>query len=344
MQSKISFKNDYSEGAHPNILNLLIQTNLDQETGYGEDNLSIKAKSFIKRSINNPDAEIYFVSGGTQANMLVISHLLKPYESVIAADTGHIEVHETGAIENTGHKINCIPNQDGKIAVKGIQTALDYHTDNHMVKPAMVYISQCTEVGSIYSKAELEEISQFCKSNNLLLFVDGARLATALTSSHADLNIEELANLADVFYIGATKNAGLLGEAIVFKNKDLAQGFDYYIKQKGALMAKGRILGAQFYALFEDNLFFDLGKHANQMAAKLADAFQSKGYEFSSNPVSNQIFPILPYPIIKELHKKYEFYVWQKLDQDKAVVRLVTSWATSETTIDQFIADLPQAF
>lgn len=344
MQSKISFKNDYSEGAHPNILNLLILTNLDQETGYGEDNLSIKAKSFIKRSINNPDAEIYFVSGGTQANMLVISHLLKPYESVIAADTGHIEVHETGAIENTGHKINCIPNQDGKIAVKGIQAALDYHTDNHMVKPAMVYISQCTEIGSIYSKAELEEISQFCKSNNLLLFVDGARLATALTSSHADLNIEELANLADVFYIGATKNAGLLGEAIVFKNKELAQGFAYYIKQKGALMAKGRILGAQFYALFEDNLFFDLGKHANQMAAKLADAFQSKGYEFSSNPVSNQIFPILPYPIIKELHKKYEFYVWQKLDHDKAVVRLVTSWATPETTIDQFIADLPQPF
>ncbi len=176
------------------------------------------------------------------------------------------------------------------------------------------------------------------------MFVDGARLATALTSSHADLNIKELANLADVFYIGATKNAGLLGEAIVFKNKELAQGFDYYIKQKGALMAKGRILGAQFYALFEDNLFFDLGKHANQMAAKLADAFQSKGYEFSSNPVSNQIFPILPYPIIKELHKKYEFYVWQKLDQDKAVVRLVTSWATPETTIDQFIADLPKAF
>ena len=344
MQSKISFKNDYSEGAHPNILNLLIQTNLDQETGYGEDNLSIKAKSFIKRSINNPDAEIYFVSGGTQANMLVISHLLKPYESVIAADTGHIEVHETGAIENTGHKINCIPNQDGKIAVKGIQAALDYHTDNHMVKPAMVYISQCTEIGSIYSKAELEEISQFCKSNNLLLFVDGARLATALSSSHADLNIEELAKLADAFYIGATKNAGLLGEAIVFKNKELAQGFDYYIKQKGALMAKGRILGAQFHALFEDNLFFNLGKHANQMAAKLADAFQSKGYEFSSNPVSNQIFPILPYPIIKELHKKYEFYVWQKLDHDKAVVRLVTSWATPETTIDQFIADLPKAF
>lgn len=340
MESKISFKNDYSEGAHPDILNLLIKTNLDQEAGYGDDKLSKAAKGFIKKRISNADAEIFFVSGGTQANLLVISHLLKPYESVIAVDSGHIEVHETGAIENTGHKINCIPNTEGKITVAGIQSVLDAHTDNHMVKPAMVYISQSTEIGSIYSKREIEEIAYFCKEHQLKFFIDGARLATALTSSYSDVSIEVIARLADVFYIGGTKNGALLGEAIVFKNSVLAEGFDYYIKQKGALMAKGRILGAQFYALFEDELFFDLGKHANAMSSKLAEAIKQKGYSFASRPVSNQLFPILPLSVIKKLMEKYEFYVWQKLDDSEAVVRIVTSWATEESWVDSFISDL----
>lgn len=340
MISKISFKNDYSEGAHPKILELLIQSNLQQEAGYGEDSLSTNAKKFIKCYIENPEAEVHFVAGGTQANLLVIGHLLKPYESVIAADTGHIEVHETGAIENTGHKINVIRNDEGKITVKGIESILKIHTDNHMVKPAMVYLSQSTELGSIYSKTELTEISNFCRTNNLKLFIDGARLAMALTSTHNDVSLSDLARLTDVFYIGATKNGGLLGEAIVFNNPKLADGFSYYLKQKGALMAKGRLLGAQFYALFEDQLFFELGKHANIMATKLAYALKERGYKFAINPVSNQIFPILPIEKTEELLKKYEFYIWEQLEYNQEIVRLVTSWATKESEIDQFISDL----
>jgi len=340
MESKISFKNDYSEGAHPKILETLIQTNLVQEPGYGADSICKQAKEYIIKETGNADSQIFFVSGGTQANLLVISHLLKPYESVIAADTGHIEVHETGAIENSGHKINLIPNREGKINIEGIQAIVDAHTDNHMVKPAMVYISQCTELGSIYSKAELMEISNCCKSNNLLLFIDGARLGTALTSSANDLTLKDIARLADVFYIGGTKNGALLGEAIVFQNHKLSQGFDYYLKQKGALMAKGRVLGAQFLALFKDNLFYELGTHANVMAVKLASAFKKNGYSFATEPASNQIFPIIPLSLAEKLTEKYEFYIWQKLDEQNVVIRLVTSWATKESWINQFIEDI----
>ncbi len=340
MESKISFKNDYSEGAHPKILETLIQTNLVQEPGYGADSICKQAKEYIIKETGNPDSQIFFVSGGTQANLLVISHLLKPYESVIAADTGHIEVHETGAIENSGHKINLIPSREGKINSVGIQAIVDAHTDNHMVKPAMVYISQCTELGSIYSKAELLEISNCCKSNNLLLFIDGARLGTALTSSANDLTLKDIASLSDVFYIGGTKNGALLGEAIVFQDHKLSQGFDYYLKQKGALMAKGRVLGAQFLALFKDNLFYELGTHANVMASNLASAFKTNGYAFATEPVSNQIFPIIPLILAEKLAEKYEFYIWQKLDGQNVVIRLVTSWATKESWINQFIEDI----
>ena len=341
MEPKISFKNDYSEGAHPKILQTLIQTNLDQEPGYGDDNLSKKAKELIIQAIGNPKAQIYFVSGGTQANLLVVSHLLKSYESVISADTGHIEVHETGAIESSGHKINLISNIDGKISVSGIHTIVTAHTDNHMVKPRMVYLSQCTELGSLYSLREINEISKYCKTNNLLLFIDGARLATALTASANDVTLNDISRLADIFYIGGTKNGALLGEAIVFQNSKLSKDFDFTLKQKGALMAKGRILGAQFSTLFQGNLFFELGTHANKMAALLVTAFKNKGYNFASKPVSNQIFPIMPVAYAEALLKKYDFYIWQKLDNQDVVIRLVTSWSTQESWINQFIADIP---
>ena len=340
MQSQISFKNDYSEGAHPEILNLLTQTNLQQEPGYGDDTWSLEAKDMIRAQIGNPDAEVYFVSGGTQANLLVISHLLKPYESVIAADTGHIQVHETGAIENCGHKINLVPHAMGKIDVAGIDKVIKAHTDHHMVKPAMVYLSQSTELGSIYNRAELEEISNYCRANNLKLFIDGARLAVALTSSEADLTLPEFAALCDVFYIGATKNGGLLGEAIVFNNAGDAAGFPYYLKQKGALMAKGRLLGVQFHALFRDGLYFELAKHANAMARKLAEGIAAAGYGFALTPESNQLFPILPLQVIAALNEQFAFYTWEKLDDEKAVVRLVCSWATKEADVDSFIDTL----
>lgn len=337
MENKISFKNDYSEGAHPRILEVLSETNLQQEPGYGYDRISEKAKTYIKSHLANQDTPIYFVSGGTQANVLVISHLLKPYESVIATDTGHIHVHETGAIEYAGHKINTVPHINGKLTVEGIQSVLDLHTDEHMVKPALVYISQTTELGSIYSKEELQSISNLCREKGLKLFIDGARMASALCSEKVSLEIRDIAKYADVFYLGATKNGGLLGEAIVFANPELAEGFSYALKQKGALMAKGRLLGAQFYALFEEQLYFELAKHANRQAMRIAEALQSAGFRFALTPESNQLFPILPYNTINILFEDFEFYVWEKLNEQEAVVRIVCSWATNENDVDLFI-------
>lgn len=333
---KYSFKNDYSEGAHPLILQKLMETNLEQAVGYGEDDYCKEASALIKKELQK-DSAIHFVSGGTQANLIVISSILRPYESVIAAESGHIAVHETGAIEATGHKINTIPTTNGKITTAQIDTVLKTHTDEHMVKPKMVYISNSTEVGSVYNKAELTEIYTFCKANNLILFVDGARLASALTSTKCDLTLADLANLTDVFYIGGTKNGALLGEAIVINNSTLDENFRYNIKQKGGMLAKGRLIGIQFSELFKNNLFFELGKHANAMANKLAEEISNKGYDFLTEPSSNQIFPILPNHKIEELQQDFEFYSWQKIDDNNSAVRLVTSWATPEEKVLEFI-------
>lgn len=343
MHFKTSFKNDYSEGATPEILALLVNNNLQQEAGYGEDSLSVKAKDFIRKHIKIPEAPIYFVSGGTQANLLIISHLLKPYESVIAADSSHIQIHETGAIENAGHKINLVKNNDGKIDVIGIKQILQAHTDHHMVKPAMVYLSQTSEIGSIYHKSELIEIASYCKKNNLLLFIDGARLAVSLSAKGSDLTLPEIAALCDVFYIGATKNGGFLGEAIVFTKPKLAAGFSYYLKQKGALMAKGRILGAQFYALFEHNLFSEVAANANYQAQCIADELIKLGYQFLSEPVSNQIFPILPTIVINRLLKDFDFYIWEEINSENSVVRIVTSWATKKEDVNRFLTLLKES-
>ena len=340
MSRKISFRNDYSEGAHPAILQLLMDTNMQQEPGYGADHISELAKQKIKSFLQNDQADIYFVSGGTQANLLVISHLLKPYESVIAADTGHIAVHETGAIENTGHKVNVVPNTLGKLNVAEVERILNTHQDHHMVKPGMVYISQSTEIGSIYSKKELQELYAYCQKKNLKLFIDGARLGVSLTADKNDLSLADLSKLCDVFYIGATKNGGLLGEAIVFNNPDLAIDFPYALKQKGALLAKGRLIGAQFLALFTDELFFQLAKRANQLAMRIAEALIQKGYEFACPPETNQLFPILPNHVIEALQTHFDFFVWEKLEDNKAVCRIVTSWATTDEAVDEFLKEL----
>lgn len=338
--AKYSFKNDYSEGAHEQILNALSETNLNQDEGYGEDKYCKEAISLIRKKIQDPKVEIHFVSGGTQANLIVISSILKPYESIIAATTGHIAVHEAGAIESTGHKINTVETKDGKLKVEHIKSALDFHADEHMVKPKAVFISNSTEIGSIYSKKELEELSKFCRKNKLYLYLDGARLGSALTSEKNDLTISELAKFVDVFYIGGTKNGTLLGEAIVILNDELKDNFRFYLKQKGALLAKGRILGVQFLELFKDDLFFDLAKHANRMAIKLANGIKKHNYTFLTEPASNQIFPILPNKLIEKLNQKYGFYVWCKIDDKNSAIRLVTSWATKEEFVNQFIEDL----
>lgn len=333
---KYSFKNDYSEGAHPTILEKLITTNLQQQIGYGEDDYCNEASKLIKTEIKK-EAAIHFVSGGTQANLIVISAILKPHESVIAAESGHIAVHETGAIEATGHKINTVSSTDGKLTPSQIQTVLDTHTDEHMVKPKLVYISNSTEIGSVYTKAELENLYNYCQDKNLYLFIDGARLASALTSSKSDVTLKDMANFSDVFYIGGTKNGALLGEAIVINNLTLNEDFRFNIKQKGGMLAKGRLIGIQFVELFTNNLFFQLGKHANNMAEQLADGLSKKGHAFLTEPSSNQIFPILPNHLIEKLQQDFEFYVWSKIDEENSSIRLVTSWATQEEKVKEFL-------
>ena len=337
---KYDFRNDYSEGVHPRILESLASTNMVQETGYGEDSFCVKAANLIKKEIKNPDADIHFVSGGTQANLIVISSILKSYQSVIAATSGHVCTHETGAIEATGHKINSIETKTGKIHPEDIKPVLDFHSDEHMVKPAMVYISNSTELGTIYSKNELEDLSVFCKKNNLILFMDGARLGSALNSSKNNISLSEISALVDVFYIGGTKNGALMGEAIVINNKKLKDNFRFYIKQRGALLAKGRIFGIQFIELFTDNLLHQLATHANKMAQKLALGITNAGYSFLTEPVSNQIFPIFPNKLIDYLTERYGFYVWEKENEDNSSIRLVCSWATKEEFVDEFLADL----
>lgn len=336
-----NFKNDYSEGAHPNILNKLIETNIIQQLGYGEDDYSSQAKELLKQKTGNPDATIYFVSGGTQTNLLVISTLLQVHEAVISAKTGHIFAYETGAIEATGHRVITADTNDGKLKPSDIEKVLQgYSLRPHVVKPKMVYVSNSTEIGTIYHKTELEQLSEFCKSKKLLLFLDGARLGHALTAENNDLTLKDIAKLTDIFYIGGTKNGALLGEAIVFNKPYLAPEFDYVLKQKGALLAKGRLLGIQFLELFKDNLYFDLANHANKMAMKISKAVKENGYSFLTQSTTNQIFPILPKTLIEQLNKKYLFYEWTVIDETKSAIRLITSWATDEAKVDEFINDL----
>lgn len=336
-----NFKNDYSVGAHPNILNKLIETNLVPQLGYGDDDYTIEAKNVLKQKIGNPKAEIYFLSGGTQTNLIAISFLLRVHEAVISAKTGHISANETGAIEATGHKVITVETNDGKLSPADVQTALEeYGLKPHVVKPRMVYISNSTEIGTIYNKSELENLYVFCKQNNLLLYLDGARLGHGLTAENSDLTLSDIAQLTDVFYIGATKNGGLLGEAIVFNNPEMAFEFEFSLKQKGAMLAKGRVLAIQFLELFKDDLYFSLAKHANTMATKMANAVKEKGYTFLTNSTTNQIFPILPNAVIEKLSDKYLFYVWKKIDENQSAIRLITSWATNESEVDEFVKDI----
>lgn len=337
------FKNDYAEGAHPDILQQLIATNLQQQPGYGEDDYSSAARKILREKTGNPNAAIYFVTGGTQTNLLVISALLRPHEAVISAQSGHIFVHETGAIEAQGHRVITVTTDNGKLNVAGIAKVLqNYSLRPHMVKPRMVYISNATEIGTIYTKQELEDLSAYCKAQQLFLFMDGARLGHALTAENNDLTLADIARLTDVFYIGGTKNGALLGEAIVFNSPHLAPEFDYVLKQKGALLAKGRILGIQFLELFKNDLYFDLARHANRMAMNIAAAVKACGYTFLTESTTNQIFPVLPKALIKNLSEKYLFFEWQEIDELHTALRLITSWATEERIVDEFIRDLQE--
>lgn len=335
---KFSFKNDYSEGCHPNILEALLYSNTNQQAGYGEDEYSLKAKDLIKKTINNQEADVYFVSGGTQANLIIISSILRPYQCAVSASTGHILNNETGAIEATGHKILSIETDDGKLKPSDIQTVLNSHRNvPHQVMPKLVYISNSTELGTIYQRQELEELSDFCQKNNLYLFMDGARLGHAITSEISDLSLEDIAKLTDVFYLGGTKNGALIGEAIIINNTSLQRDFAFNIKQKGALLAKGRLLGVQFLELMKNDLYFDLAKHANEQAMKIKNALLEKGTVFLSDTYTNQIFPVLSHDIIEILSEKFEFYVWKNIDEKSSAIRLITSWNTNDEAIQDFI-------
>lgn len=330
-----SFLNDYSEGAHPRILDSLNKLNKEQNIGYGEDGHCQRAKEAIKNYLNKDDVDIQFIPGGTQTNLLVISSFLRPHECVIAADTGHINVHETGAVEATGHKVVVMPHREGKLTPQHIKDAVEYHSDEHMVKPRMVYLSDTTELGTIYTKSELTAIREQCNRYGLLLFMDGARLGSALTCDDNDVELSDLAKLVDVFSIGGTKNGALLGEALVIVKDELKEDFRYLIKQRGAMMAKGFVLGVQFEELFRDNLYFELARHANEMAIKIADTLRNCGYAFYATPGTNQLFPILPNTLIKELSKEFQFITFFPVDEDNSVIRLVTSWATSTISVDK---------
>ncbi|EJO5346765.1 aminotransferase class I/II-fold pyridoxal phosphate-dependent enzyme [Clostridium botulinum] len=335
-----SFRSDYSEGCHPRILQALEASNMIQEEGYGEDLHTQNAVSIIKKLVENEDVDVHFITGGTQTNLIAISAFLKPYEACVAVNTGHIACHETGAIEYTGHKVISVYSKDGKITANKIQPVLECKNSEHFVKPKLVYISNSTEIGTVYNKEEMRNLSEFCKERGLILYVDGARLGSGLCVKEANLTLKDMCEFSDAFLIGGTKNGALMGEALVIKNEKLKENFRYNMKQKGGLLAKGRVLGIQFEELFKDTLYFDLAKHANEMASILTEGLKEINCKFLVESKSNQIFPILSNKNIKILQEKFCFNIWQKIDNENSVIRLVTSWATKKERVLEFVQAL----
>ena len=331
------FVNDYSEGAHPKIMEALVRTNMEQTTGYTTDEYSNKARDIIRERVGAPNADVHFFVGGTQTNLTTISHMLRPYEAVIACKTGHISVHETGAIEATGHKVLEVDGKDYKVTIEDIQKQLDFHESCHMVSPRMVYISNCTEMGTLYSKEELQKLSRFCKEKNLYLFLDGARLASALAAQEPELKLEDYAKYCDVFYLGGTKSGLLFGEALVVVNDEIKENFDFSIKQKGGLLAKGRLLGVQFLELLENDLYIEMGRHQNKLAKKIKEAIIKKGLELVVDTPTNQIFIYATDEQIEKLAKEVYFDSDFLSDRDEKIIRFVTSWATKEEDVDKLI-------
>ncbi len=334
----LNFENDYSEGAHDAVLQKLLETNMEKLPGYGSDRYCESARDKIRKACDHPGADVFFLVGGTQTNSVVIASLLQRFEGVIAAGTGHISTHEAGAIEYTGHKVLTLPHKEGKILAKDLKKYLqDFYGDGnheHMVFPGMVYLSHPTEYGTLYSKKELEEISLVCRTYEIPLFLDGARLGYALASEDADVDLPDIARLADVFYIGGTKAGALCGEAVVF-TRQAPPHFVTLVKQQGALLAKGRLLGIQFDVLFTDDLYRKICKNAIETAGRLKRAFLEKGYRLFIDSPTNQIFVILDNEKMEELKKHVTFSFWEKYDKSHTVVRFATSWATDTDEVRQ---------
>lgn len=341
MSNKLSFSSDYMEGAHPEILRRLLETNMEKTNGYGLDPYSESAKEKIRAACNCPDAEVYFLVGGTQTNATVIDALLRSYQGVLAPESGHINTHEAGAIEFGGHKVLTLRQKNGKITAEQIREALDaYNNDanhDHMVMPGMVYISQPTEYGTIYSLDELRNISKVCRENRIPLYVDGARLAYALACPENDVTLRDLAELCDVFYIGGTKCGALFGEAVVIPRPGTIPHFFTIIKQHGALLAKGRLLGLQFDTLFTDGLYEKIGQIAIDSAARIRSALRDNGYQIYTETPTNQIFVLIDDDLMQRLSEKVNFGFWEKYDENHTVIRFATSWATAEEDVNQLI-------
>lgn len=343
---KYSFHADYSEGAHPEILKYLVENNDVQDLTYGYDKFCALAKERIQNTFAIPNADVQFLPAGTITNVVGLSSMLKPFQSVISPTTGHINVHETGALEATGHKINYFDTPDGKITTEIIQAALDVYEDEHTVVPKVVYMTQSTEVATLYTKSEFEEIIKFAKEKDLYTFVDGARLPMAFASPLIDMSPKEFGALGfDAFYIGGTKNGGLFGEALVILNEELQGDIRYYMKRQGAVSGKARSIGSQFARFFdEDDLWLECAKHAVEMAHRLYVGMEKLGASFDHESSVNQIFPILPINVVDALEKDYGFYRYEKVGDDKQKIRLVTSWATKAEVIDEFLEDVKNNF
>lgn len=337
----LSFESDYVEGAHERILQRLMETNLEQLSGYGQDCYCQKAKEKIRKACECPDAQIFFLVGGTQTNTVAIGAFLKSYEGVMAAETGHVSTHEAGAIEYHGHKVLELPEHQGKIRGNELKALLEsfWQDENHehMVFPGMVYISHPTEYGTLYSREELEELSHICRSYEIPLYLDGARLGYGLMSQDTDVTLPMIAEYCDAFYIGGTKVGALCGEALVFTKNNMPGHFLAIVKQHGALLAKGRLLGIQFDTLFTDGLYFEIGRHAIEMAKLLKKGLIEKGYTLYLKSPTNQQFVLLDNEKYQALQKEVAMGFWEKPDQDHTVVRLATSWATKRESVEQFL-------
>ena len=340
-QNMLYFASDYMEGAHPAILKRLTETNLEHSVGYGLDEYSESAGNRIRSACCAPDADVFFLSGGTQTNAVLIGAILRPWQGVIAADTGHISCHEAGAIEAVGHKVMTLPQHDGKLAAQDIErcvmTYLQDENRDHLVMPGMVYLSQPTESGTLYSLQELKQISAVCRSHDLTLYLDGARLAYALACPENDVSLPDLAALCDAFYIGGTKCGTLYGEAVVIPKHDFIPHLFTIIKQRGALLAKGRIAGIQFDTLFTDDLYFHIGKNAIDTADRIRKALAEKGYTFAFQTPTNQIFILLNQRQLASLSEKIVMGFWEKIDEEHTVMRIATSWATQKEDVDRLI-------
>lgn len=343
----IYFLSDYSQGAHPKVMEALAKTNMEHSDGYGLDGHCEHAAEMIKAMICIDKCQVYMMVGGTPCNVTMIAASLRPYESVVALRTGHAYFHETGAVEATGHRVVAMDGINGKMTPELIDKAWEEYEDEHTPLPKMVYISQPTECGSIYSKMELTTIRNKCLEKNMFLYVDGARLGAALTAESNDLSIRELAQLCDAFYIGATKNGALFGEALVVCNDEMNDHFRFMMKRQCSLLAKGRLIGVQFEALLEggeNSIYFEMASHANQMAKIIRDELTMLGMKFYSDSQTNQVFPILPVSIVKALEKEFSFYRWAPEKSGMVPIRLVTAWGTERKDVEYLIQRIKQLY